>query len=235
MIKDVLAWCFWTLNLSIVFVGCNYTEEQTKRLLLNDPDVLGARLTAMDNKISQLQTELSEEKTKNANLRQTITNIDSYAAGSSYYHTQTKSYFGGPANTLCLPADPEISNATYTSTDSLLYGSEYEHNYFAANSDDEDMPCVVCRMRHAATTLMIPGRKTCYSGWNIEYTGLLASGYQGYSPSTYLCVDSQPEYVPSGQEDKNGHLFYVVGYKCGSLPCPPYHDNRIAYCVVCSK
>ncbi|VDI10030.1 Hypothetical predicted protein [Mytilus galloprovincialis] len=235
MIKDVLLMCFWALNLSFIFVGGNDTVEQTKRLLLNDPDVIGARLTAMDKKISQLQAELFEEKTKNANMRQTVTTIDRYAAGSNYYHTVSKSNFGGPSNTLCLPDDPEISNVTYSGTDSYLYGSEYEHNYFGANSDDEDMPCVVCRMRTAATTLMIPGRKSCYSGWNLEYTGLLASGYQGYSPSTYLCVDGQPEYIPSGQDDKNGHLFYVVGYKCGSLPCPPYHDNRMAYCVVCSK
>lgn len=97
------------------------------------------------------------------------------------------------------------------------------------------MPCVVCRVRTATTTVMIPGRKSCYSGWNIEYTGLLASGYQNYSPSSYICVDIHPEFIPSGQDNKNGHLFYVVGYKCGSLPCPPYHDNRVAYCVVCSK
>lgn len=71
MIKDVLVLYFCTLNLSFIFVGCNDTEEQTKRLLLNDPDVIGARLTAMDKKISQLQAELSEEKTKNENMRQT--------------------------------------------------------------------------------------------------------------------------------------------------------------------
>ncbi|VDI10029.1 Hypothetical predicted protein [Mytilus galloprovincialis] len=216
-------------------------------------------MALLENKISLLQTELSEEKTKNSNLRQTVSNIDrigstyvrwgrstcpgsnsdkvysGYAAGSSYYHTESKSYFGGPSNTLCLPDDPELSNDTFSYTDSLLYGSEYERNTFVSNSDDEDMPCVVCRMRTASATLMIPGRKSCYSGWNLEYTGLLASGYHAYSPSTYLCVDSHPEYIPSGQEDKNGHLFYVVSYKCGPLPCPPYHDNRIAYCVVCSK
>lgn len=158
-----------------------------------------------------------------------------YAAGSNHYHIEAKSYYGGASNTLCLPNDPEISNETYSGTASFLYGSEYEQNYFASNSDDEDMPCVVCRMRTAATALMIPGRKSCYSGWNMEYTGLLASGNQAYSPSTYLCVDGQPEYIPSGQDDKNGHIFYVVGYKCGSLPCPPYHNNRIVYCVVCSK
>lgn len=68
--------CFWALNLSFIFVGGNDTVEQTKRLLLNDPDVIGARLTAMDKKISQLQAELFEEKTKNANMRQTVTTID---------------------------------------------------------------------------------------------------------------------------------------------------------------
>ena len=31
-----------------------------------------------------------------------------------------------------------------------------------------------------------------------------------------------------------GSLF-VVGIKCGPLPCPPYDNNRKLNCVVCSK
>ena len=45
-------------------------ERESKRLLLNDPDVILARLTNMEHKMAQLQTE-------NVNLRQTIQNMTS--------------------------------------------------------------------------------------------------------------------------------------------------------------
>ncbi|VDI24092.1 Hypothetical predicted protein [Mytilus galloprovincialis] len=235
-------------------------NEKSKRLLLNDPDAILARLTHMENEISQLKIE-------NQNLRQIIihscntynivylgfgstfvrwgrttcpgSNTDlvysGYTAGQSYYHTGSTSYYGGPSNTLCLPSNLEISNDTFSQTDSLLHGSEYERNIFAYDSADEDIPCAVCRSKTASTTLMIPGRKSCFSGWSFEYTGLLASGSVFHGPSSYICIDSHPEYLQAGKENKNGHLFYAVGFKCGSLPCPPYHDDRAAYCVICSK
>jgi hypothetical protein len=43
--------------------------------------------------------------------------------------------------------------------------------------------------------------------------------------TSYICVDSSPEFVPGGKDDKNGNLLYATGTKCGSLTCPPYTDN----------
>jgi len=116
-----------------------------------------------------------------------------------------------------------------------LYGAEYEGNDFGTNSVNEDMPCAVCRRNSVSTTVMIPGRKSCYPGWRMEYNGLLAGGDHTHSASSYLCVDKIPEYIPSGQKNEDGHLFYVISFKCGPLPCPPYKDNTVVNCVVYSK
>ena len=43
--------------------------------MLNDPDVILARLTNMEHKMDQLQTEVTEEKSKNGILRQTMTQL----------------------------------------------------------------------------------------------------------------------------------------------------------------
>lgn len=85
------------------------------------------------------------------------------------------------------------------------------------------------------SAVMIPGRRTCYQGWTEEYHGLLASGHRGETASSYVCVDYTPEYILHGEADQNGHLFYPVKYSCGSLPCPPYQNDRIVECVVCTK
>jgi hypothetical protein len=58
---------------------------------------------------------------------------------------------------------------------SLLYGTEYQENILAPDSADEDVPCAVCRSTTTQTSIMIPGRETCYPGWKKEYNGLIAS------------------------------------------------------------
>lgn len=161
--------------------------------------------------------------------------ITGYAAGQQFYHPKASSTFGGPANTLCLPSNPELDLSHTVSTSNLLYGTEYKGNEFGTNSANEDMPCAVCRRNSLSTTIMIPGRKSCYQGWRVEYNGLLAGGFYSESASSYLCVDKIPEYIPSGQKNENGHTVFFISFKCGPLPCPPYKDNTIVHCVVCSK
>jgi hypothetical protein len=108
-------------------------------------------------------------------------------------------------------------------------------NTFASNSHNEDIPCAMCRSTSTTTTMMIPGRQTCYNGWKKEYRGFIASGHVGHSASNYICIDSNPEYIPLGKASIDGHLMYMVGIKWGPLPCQPYDNNRKLNCVVCSK
>ncbi|CAG2209132.1 unnamed protein product [Mytilus edulis] len=249
--------------------------EDSKRLLLNDPDVVAARLhqlevtqqsflktiTKMNATITDLKQSLSVmqghgstyvrwgrtscagsngeliysgtyfKERYSEQLNNELVKIDrGYTAGQYY-----ASPLGGPANTLCLPNNPEIPTSSYTYHTIDLYGTEYETNYFRNNSQDEDMPCALCRNNGSSSSVMIPGRRTCYAGWNVEYTGMLAAGSHSHSASNFICVDNDPEYIRSGKASDNGHLMYVVNTKCGSLPCPPYEENRQVYCVVCSK
>ena len=117
-----------------------------------------------------------------------------------------------------------------------MYGVEFETNFWASNSQEEDVPCAVCRNPHTVSTIMIPDKNVCYSGWNLEYYGYLSSGHwNDVAASSYNCVDINPEYVPSGVSNQDGQLFVNVLAKCGSLPCPPYVNNYPLSCVLCSK
>ena len=134
-----------------------------------------------------------------------------------------------------MPTDPNFGKTTGGDY-GRMYGAEFETNFWASNSDDEDVPCVVCRNPHTVSSIMIPGKNVCYSGWNLEYDGYLSSGNVGHAAaSSHNCVDINPEYLTSGVDNKEGKLFYNVVAKCGSLPCPPYVNNYPLTCVVCSK
>jgi hypothetical protein len=95
--------------------------------------------------------------------------------------------YGGAANTLCLPSDPELSNRTAPGG-SYIYGTEYEQNFFTSGASNEDVPCAVCRASNTFTSIMIPGRKSCYNGWQMEYNGILASDSYADKASSFICV-----------------------------------------------
>ncbi|XP_063446598.1 short-chain collagen C4-like [Mytilus trossulus] len=257
------------LLFGLLFVfGCQASDkEQYRRLLLNDPDVIGNRLAHLESSLQSVTNSLTDLQTKYGTLQkdlaaekaqhirdmltlqgQSSTYIrwgrsncsgintelvySGYAAGEKY--TWSSSYKGGASNMLCLPNNPELSDKA-GSGDSFIFGTEFEGNLFASDSDDEDVPCALCRSSNTASSVMIPGRKTCYAGWKKEYNGKLAASAYSYTPSPYICVDANPTYVNGGQQNNNDHLLYVTAMKCGSLPCPPYKDNVQVYCVVCSK
>ncbi|XP_071124085.1 uncharacterized protein [Mytilus edulis] len=107
-----------------------------------------------------------------------------------------------------------------------MYGAEFDSNFFASNSDTEDVPCALCRSDRASSVKMIPGKNTCYAGFTKEYHGYLASGYYKHAAaSAYVCVDKHPEYIIGGVDERTGKLLDEVLTKCGFLKCPPYIDN----------
>ncbi|XP_076070485.1 short-chain collagen C4-like [Mytilus galloprovincialis] len=150
-----------------------------------------------------------------------------YAGGGMYDQS------GSAADYVCLPPDPDfVKTSGYDG--GHMYGAEYESNFFG--TWNEDVPCAVCRKSRSTSILMIPGKNKCYKGWNIEYHGYLASGENDHAAaSSYVCVDSQPEYLNGGVQNENGKLFYPVLAKCGALQCPPYINDHPLTCVVCSK
>ncbi|CAG2216181.1 unnamed protein product [Mytilus edulis] len=246
--------------LSLCIVSLVNTQK-TKRLLLNDPDVIGSRLSNLEKSIQEMKAEFGQEK---AQMQATISQLQTalthvtkdqgsvyvrwgrqqcsalntelvYTGFASGQEFQNGGHYGGPANYLCLPNNPELSNRTGPGS-SLLYGTEYENgDIFKKGAQDEDVPCALCRSQNTSTTVMIPGRQTCYSGWKMEYHGILGSNAYEYKASSYICVDSDPEYVQGGERSNNENLIYPTTAKCGSLPCPPYGNNLLINCVVCSK
>ncbi|XP_069134317.1 uncharacterized protein [Argopecten irradians] len=148
----------------------------------------------------------------------------SYAGGSQYNHA------GAAANHLCLPSDPEWLNTTIVpdTFTGHLCGAEYEpqneHTMFGSKSHNEEVPCAVCRPKSFASSVMIPARTTCYSGWTKAYGGSLASGNHRYNAATeYVCMDENDQAVVGGADrNDDSYLFYEVKAFCGSLRCPPY-------------
>ena len=150
---------------------------------------------------------------------------------------------GSGVNTLCLPHNPDDAPHDFpTSLQSAgsvshLYGSEYQFTYRKFAQDD-DVPCAICHVSIAASSIMIPAKTTCPSGWTVQYTGFLVSAYFGSSSYAfdYICLHNDAEYMTEGarRHNDNGHILYPVQATCDPLPCPPYKNGQYITCVVCS-
>ena len=66
-------------------------------------------------------------------------------------------------------------------------------------------------------------------------TCLLLNVWWSYYRSTFECMDVSPVTVTGGHTNQNGALFHHVEPRCGSLPCPPYEQQKEITCAVCSK
>ncbi|VDI27207.1 Hypothetical predicted protein [Mytilus galloprovincialis] len=154
--------------------------------------------------------------------------------GNAYSHK------GGGVNYLCLPNDPEIGQHQPYDNDQV-YGGEYElgssrkPSGWSESMHNKEVPCSVCYKQRHSAVLIIPGRKTCYKGWNSEYHGYLMSDHYGHYKKDYACVDINAEPLDNKNGDENGALFYPIRTNCGSLRCPPYTNEADVLCVVCTK
>ncbi|XP_076089857.1 uncharacterized protein LOC143061457 [Mytilus galloprovincialis] len=152
-------------------------------------------------------------------------------AGGGWY-----GYTGSAVNYVCLPHHPEFIKGDSSGGDATVYGAEYQTNYFGQGLYDNDVPCAVCRAVGKSSVHMIPGKINCYGNWHQEYYGRLAANANTHTAgSEYVCVDHLAQFREGGGSNANGKLFFKVGAKCGSLPCPPYYDMAPMSCVVCSK
>ena len=147
---------------------------------------------------------------------------------------------GGAAEKLCLPNNPDYlpGTDTFTSSESHIYGAEYQNNFpNNANVHDHDVPCAVCHVPTRATVIMVPAKSLCPSSWTREYYGYLTTERDTHQRSSFNCVDINLEVIPGSSADTNGALFYYVGVNsgCTTLDCPPYEINRILSCAVCTK
>ena len=91
---------------------------------------------------------------------------------------------------------------------------------------DHDVPCVVCYVPTHTAKIMIPGTYICPNAWTLEYYGYLMAERFNHHRSTFECMDKTPEVANSGHRNHDGALFYHVEPRCGSLPCPPYDQQK---------
>ena len=155
-------------------------------------------------------------------------------AGGNHYNNK-----GGGSNYLCLPNDPD-NGKPYSYANDVLYGAEYRGDGSSKlsgldNLSLKDVPCAVCRRKGKSSVLMIPGKQSCYKGWNAEYTGYLMTAHKSHSHTKdYVCMDQNAEPIDSDTSNKQGALLYAVRTTCGSLRCPPHKNHTQMLCALCT-
>ena len=158
------------------------------------------------------------------------------AAGSN--HSQS----GGGSNYQCMTENPQ--NYDYgpgTAEASFIHGAEYEMYGNVPSSSlplhNHTVPCVVCYVASRVALLMIPGTYICPTNWTREYFGYLMTERSdpSHNRATFECMDATPEVIAGGQSNQDGALFYHVEPHCGSLPCPPYEEEKEIACAVCTR
>ena len=158
-------------------------------------------------------------------------------AGGSHFGT-----LGGASNYLCMPNHPEYGKYTPGVQGwSQVFGVEMESRDGPLHAfQNQNVPCAVCYTQRE-TTVMIPAKLSCPSGWTREYSGYLmcAVAKSGFTDkrTMFECVDSSPDVVPHQAHDNGAGtaVFYHNEASCSGLACPPYIAEKELTCVVCSK
>ena len=100
---------------------------------------------------------------------------------------------------------------------------------------EQNAPCAVCDVPTRSRVIMVPAKTVCPPSWTREYYGYLMAEYDGYYRSSYTCVDINPELIPGESSNNAPSFIYHTVTDCNGLSCPPYENNRLLYCVVCTK
>ena len=147
---------------------------------------------------------------------------------------------GGASDTLCLAGNPQ-----YKSGDGFSYGaelSEVQNEVSSAsaplyNRRFTNLPCVLCHTTTKSTSFMLPGRYTCPSGWNTEYSGyIMTERTDGSRPGRRdtICVDQNTEAAGTRSSARPAQL-YLMHVTCIGFNCPPFNSQKPLTCAVCSK
>ena len=163
-------------------------------------------------------------------------------AGGTYHLAR-----GGSSDRICMPDNPDypaeaidISSSPASQFKNTVQGLEYEVDYSLPGNPLTDVhnhntPCAVCFVPTRDTTIMVPAKTVCPSSWTREYYGFLMSDYDGNYRTSYTCLDIAPEPVPGTVSNSNPSLLYHSVTDCHGIACPPYENNRMLGCVVCTR
>ncbi len=144
---------------------------------------------------------------------------------------------GGLGSLLCLPDTPSYVQTSSVSTYTHIYSAEYEtqNKVFDVDTNNYDIPCVVCLAPSHSTSVMIPGTPSCPNSLILEYSGYLMSSRESHAVDA-ICVDDNPEKLLSSDQNTDGALVYFVVADCNAsfMPCDPYKHQVPLSCAVCS-
>ena len=138
---------------------------------------------------------------------------------------------------MCLPEDPNYLDGTSgISVESVMHGGEYQFPSGPnTNVHQYNVPCAVCYVSTRGATMMVPAKTECPSSWTREYYGYLTTASDLHQRSSFNCIDVDAETIAGTGANTDGALFYYTASTCNGLDCPPYENNRILSCAVCTK
>ena len=162
---------------------------------------------------------------------------------------------GGGSNFLCLPEDPQYGPYSQFSPTpaSQIFGVQYAELDPAISTENNgnqtlyngDAVCAICcASKGRSTSIMIPARLQCPTGWTKEYSGYLVAECGNCADnrhrSSYVCLDDAPEVRFGGTAADNnwqwlGGAIYTVPTTCGIRPCSTYVSGASLTCVVCTQ
>ena len=156
-------------------------------------------------------------------------------AGGTRYNIQ-----GGSAERICIPDNPDYIPETAGVTVphlSRVRGVEYEfHSGPLANFTQHNAPCAICYVPTRATVIMVPAKTICPSSWTREYYGYITTEADDqHYRSSYTCLDVNPEAVAGTSSGTNPSTFHYTVATCDGLLCPPFENDRLLSCAVCTK
>ncbi|XP_048577315.1 uncharacterized protein LOC116619038 isoform X2 [Nematostella vectensis] len=173
---------------------------------------------------------------------------------ASPHHTES----GGGANYMCLPDKAFYTNpANISRVDrAFLYPVKYgpvqkayqkypdhilaimspeERKKHSEPLDNKDVPCAMCQIDGATSSIMIPAHNICPPMWKKQYHGYLLSQKHNAEKTEYICVDIEAEGVASSQDHPGASYLHLSEFKCTSGSCfGSYRTNEALTCVVCA-
>ena len=125
-----------------------------------------------------------------------------------------------------------------THNEGICYGAVYEmldqSAPYPSSLDSKLAPCVVCAAERKSTTVMIPARNDCPTGWSLEYHGYLLSSHHATDKNSQsLCLDYNMEGL--NRTGDGGHHLYRVGVDAGYGLPSSFPSARELTCAVCNK
>ena len=117
-----------------------------------------------------------------------------------------------------MPDDPEygLSYQHGVQGHSPVFGTEYEQ-VVVPNRNSGNAVCAVCYVPNKMTSIMIPAKYNCSSGWTREYYGyLMSTSVHNHYRTHFVCVDNKMGYVPGSRPDSPAAMFY---HKLHVLDC----------------